>query len=691
MNFRKTILFTSALFLLLGFIFLNSANFSKISVRAATCGVDYCDTSCESHCGCSGDCPSIAECCYANMDWDADGCCCQYQSYSCYDWCCGPSEPTNTPTPSPTPTSTPTPTPTLTPTPTPTPTPVPRSVSGEVYCEDDSGKYELDGWQMRILRSNLGNTTATTNTSGTFLADLTGESQFSVRLPNPIPGGELSTGVAYEYMGLPEIFTKSYCDSGYETCDATYTTNHTGFDFKYSICSCSENILLFEDENAGPSGNVCSGNTVDTEVTLAAGNEVFLTDPGNEDNIIGSHDFGIVATHDVHIYPSVCGEGFDVTLELDENGDYICACGASINSPYICQYFNVESDYLTLEESPIEFFLKKAEKNDAWFQTAGGNIWSVGRIYSPIPYHNSEGPCLTSSACEPALVSLNPWASGNPNTPGFPLTESTSIDTYRDAGDQQFHIHTAVSRSMADDGNARRLPESLEERNYNYYYNKFGFSYEGSSNLSGLPYADLPDSLTTGDELNVFFADGGLNISDANTWEVPPNTKVVVFVNGNLNFQQGTDNRLTQVPVGSFLGFIVSGNVNINRTVGYTPPQNDEPLEAFALPNEFYAVDGVVPNLEGVFIADGAISTGTYGNEIRDNKFIGAGIFAGWGGISLDRDFDDGVLGKVLHSYNSTETFIHRPDLLINMPVEMKEALHEWREVQPSRNTEAAS
>jgi len=123
------------------------------------------------------------------------------------------------------------------------------------------------------------------------------------------------------------------------------------------------------------------------------------------------------------------------------------------------------------------------------------------------------------------------------------------------------------------------------------------------------------------------------------------NKEVVVLVNGDLNI-----NREIRVADSAFLAFIVSGDINIDGGVKKT---------------------GVNPALEGVYFADGTLSTGESAEE-----FMGKGIFVA-GGFNLERD---------LGADNETtpaEVFIFDPGLVVKMPRAMKKSRMSWQEVAP--------
>ena len=49
----------------------------------------------------------------------------------------------------------------------------------------------------------------------------------------------------------------------------------------------------------------------------------------------------------------------------------------------------------------------------------------------------------------------------------------------------------------------------------------------------------------------------------------------------------------------------------------------------------------------------------------------------------LERNFDDGT-NPALNDQAATETFIFRPDFIVNAPKAVKSAQMTWREIEPS-------
>jgi hypothetical protein len=181
--------------------------------------------------------------------------------------------------------------------------------------------------------------------------------------------------------------------------------------------------------------------------------------------------------------------------------------------------------------------------------------------------------------------------------------------------------------------------------------------------------------IVSSDNLGVFVYSGNLSIDETNPWYLGNEEQIVVFVDGNLtlNDTTGGENRLTTVATGGdgFLMFIISGNMTITSQVGY-----DNIYAQASAPD--------IANVEGVFVTDGIFTVeGVTG--VTDKKFIGAGTFVGWSGVDLQRSFADGTLPN-LDNNAPAESFIFRPDFIINAPRSIKSSQQTWREIAPQFN-----
>jgi hypothetical protein len=120
---------------------------------------------------------------------------------------------------------------------------------------------------------------------------------------------------------------------------------------------------------------------------------------------------------------------------------------------------------------------------------------------------------------------------------------------------------------------------------------------------------------------------------------------------------------------GEQLVLLVPGNVTINadQTVA-------EGGSLLIVASGTISFDPAVTQAQGIYVAD-TINTGTTDSS-NDSRFFGEGTFVGWSGITLAR-----VLQGVGNATLPAELFTYRPDIVYNLPTEVKRPLYTWREV----------
>ena len=412
---------------------------------------------------------------------------------------------------------------------------------------------------------------------------------------------------------------------------------------------------LYEDATATTTGlggtdNLCTGSTgapvfieLDMPETI-----VRATRTGGESSS------GAISLSRYTITTLTSNNDYTITLQLpfpppDPANAWQCACNADPGDPYRCTYTNQMPSNIT----NFDFFLKRANVADAaWFQTLGGSSWASNNIESLIPTTTCTAP-----TCQPALIADDP--SGTADSAGFPLTNTGSVITSA-TGDN--YIHETDARTNA--AQARATGVSVPIENYDYFYDKLG------DQAQALASAGKP---IVGTDLEIYKYTGNLTITETAPWNLTNTEKIIVFVDGDLLIDDITASqaRITSVATGGdgFLMFIVSGNITVSATVGYNNIATNPTTANIA-------------NVEGIFVADGVFTIAGNPGTI-DKKFIGAGTFVGWTGVELQRNFDDGT-NPTNNDTAATETFIFRPDLLLNAPKAIKSAQMTWREVQPS-------
>jgi hypothetical protein len=137
-------------------------------------------------------------------------------------------------------------------------------------------------------------------------------------------------------------------------------------------------------------------------------------------------------------------------------------------------------------------------------------------------------------------------------------------------------------------------------------------------------------------------------------WTVPSGQELVLLTPNDLLI----NNNIT-VEQGGFLAIIALGDI---------------------------AIADDVTNVQGVYIADGVISTCqsdscgavSPGQSYTEKQLVGEGIFVGWSGIELRRDFSSPD-----NNTHPAEKFSWRPDLQINAYRYLLKPHYSWTEVAP--------
>ena len=210
----------------------------------------------------------------------------------------------------------------------------------------------------------------------------------------------------------------------------------------------------------------------------------------------------------------------------------------------------------------------------ARLMVSGGDVYAGG--VSGIAFSSVSDPSCELPACNPFVLTND--QADTEGSAGVIITGGGAVDTggYTTQGDENIEvIGSAVSRII---------------ENYGHFYRKYslGFNpvndFEGTSNDAQKP--------VSGEEY--YFADGNLTIQTP--WDVTGGESIVVFVDGNLNLMDPTDaGELIRVDDQSFLAFIVSGDITIADTVGNSD------------------LSSTTGNVEGIYIADGSITTESAG------------------------------------------------------------------------------
>lgn len=422
-----------------------------------------------------------------------------------------------------------------------------------------------------------------------------------------------------------------------------------------------------EDNGAVVSGSFCTQATINP---LANNN--YSLSVGTAINQLGS----------TGTYETIVSTGTNYTVTLDLSAqtgllDYVCSCPAAIDpdNPYLCRYTGVAPG-----STNVNFYLEVANlSNESWFQIFGGNLFGQNGIASIIPYDF----CSSTNSCNPALSATNPLST-NILSSGFPIantgnSSSVASNDLASVAHSYFHLP-----SRNTNVNSYDVDTDLNQLSYEYFHKLAENSLQevgDGGDLAPLLSTWTSSPWWNATDVNYINVNGNLNINETQGFNITSSQKLVVFVSGNLTFDDSntgdTNRKITSVASGGFLAFIVNGDITISSDIGY---------ELNPLVPTTPAVSNANSNLEGVFIANHNLiiqSKTTGGGTLPDRKFIGAGTFVGWNDIQLNRTFDDGDMGPILSNSQAIENFIYRPDLLANWPVKLKASVSNWREVDP--------
>lgn len=263
-----------------------------------------------------------------------------------------------------------------------------------------------------------------------------------------------------------------------------------------------------------------------------------------------------------------------------------------------------------------------------WFQTRGGDVHSSGDISSPIPSPAPNRNFSRDLAGYPGVVSY-----GGMNASFLP---AGSVST---RGWLANDIFTSTF-------------------SYSYFSQKL-------SGLSSNPLSCSESGCTVPTNSGLYTSTGPVNINTS--WTVLTNTKLILLINGDLNIGPSVT---INVPYGSFLAFIVNGNINISGGVG------DKTTGTFTAINA---------HLQGIYLAEGVIDTYEpqpvgVGSGFR---LVAAGSFFARQGFRLERDLKNDIPPAINNASYPAELFIFRPDLIINAPSTLFSSSFSWREVAP--------
>lgn len=375
----------------------------------------------------------------------------------------------------------------------------------------------------------------------------------------------------------------------------------------------------------------------------------------------GENNVGSVISNIFSVSTFTSNNDYTVRVNLpypppDPANAWQCACNANPLDAYQCVFTNQDPD----DPGPINVFVKRANvENNAWWQVRGGSVFSRYNIQSLVPFSPAQTPgyCNTTVGCTSALIGAN--RQGTVDSPGFALTTDGIVHTHATGGN---FLHLPEQRETSAQAFANSFTPPTES--FATFWKKAG------AKALPLPSSQKPTPPTA--QPGIYDQEGSLTIGPDNAWHVPAGEQIIVFVQGDLIIDDtpNAQNRLITVESGGYLAFFVSGDIIITPHVGYTHLLTD--------PN-----DPNAPVVEGVFVADGTVWTQSY-LTAPDRKFIGAGTFVGWTGVHLQRSFASGTNNSA-NNIAPVETFVFRPDFVVNTPAVLKNPQTSIREIQPQQ------
>ncbi len=327
--------------------------------------------------------------------------------------------------------------------------------------------------------------------------------------------------------------------------------------------------------------------------------------------------------------------------EVSKRNAAIHNCGTDdVFEPYQPAYTGLYNDGSIL-------YCGDCRKTEApWWQASVGNIYASGVIDSRI-----SNKCTDSCNRHLITKSANTCESTEGGNPGIPISNSNSGTPVIVAG----NYYTQRSNNKQATYAASSIVPTIKYSDFTNLLNDANIKNCGSDWLSGNSYLDTTNICRIKS-----------TVVTAKQLDVKGKKKVVIFIEGDLKIDKPI-----KVEKDSFLAFIVKGSITIDPKIGIDP----------TLTNSCSTAD--MADVQGIYIAENIIFpnspavAGTYQTLVCDKKFIGAGSFIASEQIELKRTFKGcGANDTPYPNFNAThptETFIYRPDLLLNMPEWMKQ------------------
>lgn len=325
------------------------------------------------------------------------------------------------------------------------------------------------------------------------------------------------------------------------------------------------------------------------------------------------------------------------------------------------------------------YYVEADLSHGPWWQSRGGLVFAETGITSNLPTDPSGNPapdCAGVPECNNNLYLITKEIGSTATaiySAGLPLRGAGNFAGF----DGRWTDRPSATQGIVNPSAGRsHTHNGLIDQDYEYFVRDVEFTVGESastiSNITGFT------TQTDTDGTRIAYRNSTMTLNTgAGNFNVGSN-KYVIFVDGDLIINGTKDSRNISVSDTGFIAFIVSGRIIIDADIGYENSRTD--------------VTATNANLQGVFIgneiviaghSDSSADGGTSNNNLSDHKFIGAGTFVGWNGVSMNRDYEnaDDPLSKVANNTDPTEAFAFRPDFVLNTPEVLKNSLFTWEEV----------
>lgn len=424
------------------------------------------------------------------------------------------------------------------------------------------------------------------------------------------------------------------------TCSSEYSS-WSGFAYFQAAVPVTGQVFYDPSGRAsliGLPGTLCTGPT--SPLPSAAG-AVSVSGANNEPTALSYPNSAVASpAYSLRLPFSPVGSPGTNRVGLNiSNSEWSCTCPAG------CQY----NYSLQAPLSGVNFYLSPT--SGPWFQVEGGPIGAFGEAGRRVLSNNISEFC-TPPTCSPYLI-VN---QNGGDSEGYVLTGGGYV-VGTDNIDESGHNWVAKMSSAPERRqdyryfkNLALLPTSPKSD-----FSPFGKTLEGT--ITSLTKPDKGQAVINPAPAQAYFHDGEAVIDTP--WSIESDEKIVLLVDGDIAIEEPIT-----VETGGFFMLVVSGDITFDASLGTDDLNQTEAL------------------VEGIFVADGLLtveSTETGG----DKRFIGEGTFVGWGGVKLERDYDDGAGRRALNNVSAVEYIRYRPDFITAAPEEFMRSRYSWQQVNP--------